>query len=115
MDNLDSCFENDKNVDLELKSKLLEEDQVYQLAEIYKVFGDTTRIRILHLISLQEICVHEIAALLGLSQSAVSHQLKVLRQNRLVKPRKAGKHVYYSLSDDHILQIFKNGLEHINE
>ena len=99
----------------ELEDKILAEDQAYDLSEFYKVFGDITRIRILHLLSLKEICVHEISAILDISQSAVSHQLKILRQNKLVKPRKDGKHVYYSLTDDHVLQIFKNGLEHINE
>ena len=67
------------------------------------------------MLSLEESCVHEIAAVLSISQSAISHQLKALRNAKLVKPRKSGKHVYYSLSDHHVLEIFKNGLEHIKE
>ncbi len=107
-ENLDEIIE-------ELIKKTLSEDDAYELSEFFKVFGDITRIRILHLLSLEEICVHEIAAILNVSQSAISHQLKVLRNAKLVKPRKVGKHVYYSLSDHHVLEIFKNGLEHIKE
>lgn len=98
-----------------IKNNTLNEDYAYQLSEFFKVFGDTTRIRILHLLSINEICVHEISSILDISQSAISHQLKILRDTKLVKPRKAGKHVYYSLSDDHVLKIFENGLEHIKE
>lgn len=98
-----------------IKNNTLNEDDAYQLSEFFKVFGDTTRIRILHLLSINEICVHEISSILDISQSAISHQLKILRDTKLVKPRKAGKHVYYSLSDDHVLKIFENGLEHIKE
>ena len=107
-ENLDEIIE-------ELIKKILSEDTAYELSEFFKVFGDVTRIRILHLLSLEEICVHEIAAILNVSQSAISHQLKVLRNAKLVKPRKVGKHVYYSLSDNHVLEVFKNGLEHIKE
>ncbi|MDF9866941.1 DNA-binding transcriptional ArsR family regulator [Bacilli bacterium PM5-3] len=115
-ENKEVCLEESYNKSIEeLEEKLLNEDQAYQLSEFYKVFGDITRIRILHLLSLKEICVHEISAILDISQSAVSHQLKVLRQNKLVKPRKEGKHVFYSLDDEHVLQIFKNGIDHINE
>lgn len=98
-----------------IKNNTLNEDDAYQLSEFFKVFGDTTRIRILHLLSINEICVHEISSILDISQSAISHQLKILRDTKLVKPRKVGKHVYYSLSDDHVLKIFENGLEHIKE
>lgn len=107
-ENLDEIIE-------ELIKKTLSEDDAYELSEFFKVFGDITRIRILHLLSLEEICVHEIAAILNVSQSAISHQLKLLRNAKLVKPRKVGKHVYYSLSDHHVLEVFKNGLEHIKE
>lgn len=99
----------------ELKKTALNEDDAYRLSEFFKVYGDVTRIRIIQLLNQKEICVHEIAAILNMSQSAISHQLKILRQYQLVRPRKEGKHVFYSLSDDHVIQIFNNGLEHVNE
>lgn len=115
-ENKDICLEtNQDETIINLQNKTLDEDEAYHLAEFYKVFGDITRIRILHLLAIEEICVHEIAAILDVSQSAISHQLKILRQSKLVKPRKKGKHVFYSLADDHVLQIFKNGLEHLSE
>jgi ArsR family transcriptional regulator len=91
------------------------EESLYDLAELFKVFGDSTRIRILHALSASEMCVCDIAALLGMTQSAISHQLRVLKQARLVKYRKDGKVIYYSLADDHVNQIFAQGLEHVNE
>lgn len=99
----------------ELKEKMLSDDDSYKLAEFFKVYGDSTRVKIINLLNNREICVHEIASILEMSQSAISHQLKILRHYQLVKPRKEGKHVFYSLSDDHVIQIFNNGLEHINE
>lgn len=98
-----------------LKDKVIKQDDAYDLSEFFKVYGDITRVRIIQLLSIQEVCVHEIAASLDMSQSAISHQLKMLRQFKLVKPRKVGKHVYYSLADDHVIKIFNNGLEHIKE
>jgi len=91
------------------------EESLYDLAELFKVFGDSTRIRILHALSASEMCVCDIAALLGMTQSAISHQLRVLKHARLVKYRKEGKVIYYSLADDHVNQIFAQGLEHVNE
>lgn len=113
----DSCEINLIHNDIveELKSKLLNDEISYNLAEFFKIFGDLTRVKIIHALSLKEICVCDIAALLGISQSAVSHQLKVLRQFKLVKPRREGKMVYYSLSDEHVRHIFNEGLIHINE
>jgi ArsR family transcriptional regulator len=98
-----------------VKSKLLDYDKAYSLSEFFKIFGDTTRVKIIHAISLKEMCVCDISALLGVSQSATSHQLKVLRQFRLVKLRKEGKMVYYSLSDEHVRNIFNEGITHIEE
>ncbi|AIS53529.1 cadmium resistance transcriptional regulatory protein CadC [Thermoanaerobacter kivui] len=92
-----------------------EETKLYDLAALFKVFGDTTRIKILCALFESEMCVCDIAALLGMSQSAVSHQLRVLKQNKLVKFRKEGKVVYYSLADDHVKKIFEQGFNHINE
>ena len=97
------------------RSHMPQEEQLYDLAELFKVFGDTTRVRILYALFAAEMCVCDIAALLGMTQSAISHQLRVLKQTRLVKYRKEGKSVYYSLDDDHIKGIFQRGLDHINE
>ncbi|KUO58425.1 MAG: ArsR family transcriptional regulator [Gracilibacter sp. BRH_c7a] len=88
---------------------------LYDLAEVFKVFGDTTRIKILYALFASEMCVCDIAVLLNMTQSAISHQLRVLKQARLVKYRKEGKVVYYSLDDDHIKQIFDQGLIHSTE
>lgn len=91
------------------------EVNLYDLAELFKVFGDTTRIRILCALSESEMCVCDIAVLLNMTQSAISHQLRVLKQARLIKYRKAGKVVFYSLDDAHVRQIFEQGLNHVNE
>lgn len=98
-----------------VKDKLLDNNIVCRLAEFFKVFGDTTRIQMLYVLSLEEMCVCDITAALHMTQSAVSHQLKILRQERLVKYRREGKTVFYSLDDDHIRQLLSQGLEHIHE
>ena len=95
--------------------KMPDEVKLYELAELFKVFGDSTRIRILWALAESEMCVCDIAALLNMTQSAISHQLRVLKQARLVKHRKDGKIVYYLLDDAHVKQIFDQGLVHINE
>jgi len=91
------------------------DEKLYDLAELFKVFGDTTRIKILYALFSSEMCVCDIASLLNMTQSAISHQLRVLKQTRLVKFRREGRVVYYSLDDEHIKQIFDQGLAHINE
>lgn len=91
------------------------EEQLYDLAELFKVFGDTTRVRILSALSVAELCVCDIAALLGMSQSAISHQLRILKQARLVRYRKEGKSVYYSLDDEHVRDVFAKGMLHVLE
>lgn len=88
---------------------------LYDLAELFKVFGDTTRIRILYALFESELCVNDMAQLLGLSQTAVSHQLRVLKNNKLVKFRKEGKIIFYSLSDDHVKSLIETGMEHVEE
>ncbi|MBZ2175497.1 metalloregulator ArsR/SmtB family transcription factor [Schnuerera sp. xch1] len=98
-----------------VKSNMPEEETLYDLAELFKVFGDTTRVKILWALDETEMCVCDIAALLNVTQSAVSHQLRVLKQARLVKNRRAGKVVYYSLDDEHVKEIFNQGLVHIKE
>ena len=91
------------------------DETLYDLAELFKVFGDSTRIKILYALFEAELCVCDISRLLGLTQSAVSHQLRVLKTSRLVKFRKDGKTVFYSLADDHVRKIIAQGMEHINE
>ena len=85
------------------------------LADLYKIFGDTTRIKILYALLESEMCVCGIADLLGMTQSAISHQLRLLKQFKLVKNRRDGKTVYYSLADDHVRSIIGQGMEHIRE
>ena len=96
-------------------AKMPDEDELYDLAEIFKVFGDSTRIKILYVLFESEMCVCDIAQLLNMNQSAISHQLKILKQSRLVKSRREGKAVFYSLADGHVRTIINQGLEHIEE
>ncbi|MGE5632658.1 MAG: ArsR/SmtB family transcription factor [Caulobacteraceae bacterium] len=110
-----SCTVIHEEVVGKVKEIMPEEETLYDLAELFKVFGDSTRIKILCALFESEMCVCDIAALLNMNQSAISHQLRVLKQARLVKYRKEGKVVYYSLDDDHVKQIFDHGLVHINE
>ena len=98
-----------------VRETLPDEDRLLDLSELFKVFGDSTRIRILYALFEEEMCVGDIALLLGLSPTAVSHQLRVLKINKLVKGRKAGKVVFYSLADDHVRRIIDQGMEHIAE
>ena len=91
------------------------DEQLYDLAELFKVFGDSTRIKILYALFEAELCVCDIADLLGLTQSAISHQLRVLRSSKLVKFRRDGKTLYYSLADEHVCRIISQGMEHVEE
>ncbi len=93
----------------------LAEATVVALAETFKALGDTTRVRMLDALSRQEICVCDLAAMLGLTESAVSHQLRLLRSLRLVRSRRDGRHIYYTLADQHIVRLFEQGLEHVQE
>lgn len=92
-----------------------DEDVLYDLAELFKVFGDSTRIKILYVLSEAEMCVCDIAQVLNMTQSAISHQLKILKQSKLVKNRREGKAVFYSLADGHVKTIMRQGLDHIEE
>ena len=92
-----------------------EETELYDLAELFKVFGDSTRIRILFVLFEAEVCVCDLAQVLNMTQSAISHQLKILKQNRLVKSRREGKSIFYSLADDHVRTMIAQGREHIEE
>ena len=91
------------------------EETLYDLAELFKVFGDTTRIRILYVLFEAEMCVCDIAEILNMTQSAISHQLRVLKQARLVRSRREGKQIYYFLADDHVRTIIGQGMDHITE
>lgn len=96
-----------------VRDKMLDDNVVSMLAETFKTLGDSTRIKILFILSMKELCVCDIAEALGMHQSAISHQLRILRNLRLVKFRREGKSVYYSLDDNHILHLFNEGLEHV--
>ena len=98
-----------------VKSQLPQEEILYDLAEFFKVFGDSTRIKIICALFESEMCVCDLAALLNVSQSAISHQLRTLKGARLVRYRREGKVIYYSLDDEHIKHIFDEGLKHISE
>ena len=104
-----------KNAVENAKSGGYTEEETMKLAELYKVFGDTTRIRILSALMQGELCVCDISALLGMSVSAVSHQLRTLRESDLVRTKRDGKIIYYSLADEHVKSILECGLEHIKE
>ena len=99
-----------------VREKLPQDEVLYDLAERFKIFGDSTRVKILYaLLEAEELCVCDIASLMDVTQSAVSHQLRVLKSSKLVKFRKEGKTVYYSLADDHVCRILSQGMEHICE
>ncbi len=100
---------------LRVKSTLPKDELIFDLAELFKVFGDSTRMKIICTLLEEELCVGDIACITNSTPSAISHQLRVLKQSKLVKYRKDGKVVYYSLDDDHVKQIFEKGREHIEE
>ena len=98
-----------------VRDTMPEETELYDLAELFKVFGDSTRVRILFVLVEAQVCVCDLAQALGMTQSAISHQLRILKQNKLVKSRREGKSVFYSLADDHVRTIIEMGREHIEE
>lgn len=114
---LDCCEALEVHEDLlQLVEKTMpDETELYDLAELFKVFGDSTRIRILFVLFEAEVCVCDLAMALNMTQSAISHQLRILKQNKLVKSRREGKSVFYSLADEHVRAIINQGLEHIEE
>lgn len=103
------------NIVEHINSQMPDEDELYDLAELFKVFGDSTRIRILYVLFESEACVCDIADALNMNQSAISHQLKILKQSRLVSSKREGKSVIYSLADEHVRSIIGQGREHIME
>ena len=99
----------------QVRALLPPDEELYDLAELFKIFGDSTRIKILYALLEGELCVCDIAKLMEVTQSAVSHQLRVLKSSKLVKFRREGKTVYYSLADEHVVRILCQGMEHIEE
>lgn len=98
-----------------VRAQLPPDEQLYDLAELFKIFGDSTRVKILYALLESELCVCDIAKLMEVTQSAVSHQLRVLKNSKLVKFRREGKTVFYSLADDHVVRILSQGMEHLEE
>ena len=98
-----------------VREKMPEEDRLCELAELFGVFGDSTRIRILFVLFEAEVCVCDLAEVLRMTPSAISHQLRILKSSKLVKSRREGKSVFYSLADDHVRTIVRQGMEHVEE
>ena len=116
-ENIDVCefLHVHEDVLAEVKEHLSKEDKLYDLADFFKIFADSTRIKILYVLLMHEMCVCDLAGILGVSQSAMSHQLRTLKQMNLVRARRDGKTVFYSLADNHIKDILSQGMEHIEE
>ena len=98
-----------------VRENMPDEDTLFDLGEVFKIFGDSTRIKILYVLFETELCVCDIAQLLNMNQSAISHQLRILKQAKLVQSRREGKSIFYSLSDKHVWTILNQGMEHITE
>ena len=109
------CCEVHENLLQIVNETIPEENELYDLAELFKVFGDSTRIRILFVLFEAEVCVCDLAKALNMTQSAISHQLRILKQNKLVKSRRDGKSIFYSLADEHIQEMFKVAFDHVME
>ena len=112
--NEDQGFIDYKKIE-KIKKEMIDEDIIFDMAELFKVFGDSTRIRILHALLETELCVGDMAQILNLSQSAVSHQLKILKDAKLVRFRREGKIIFYALDDEHVRNILSMGVEHVEE
>ncbi len=110
-----SCTVIHQEVVDEVKDKMPDEDILFDIADLFKLFGDSTRIKIICALFEAEMCVCDLTVLLGMTQSAISHQLRTLKAARLVKARRSGKVVYYSLDDEHIKDIFDAGMNHVME
>lgn len=114
---IDCCDNNEIHSGLlkTVSEKMPDEDKLCDLSELFKIFGDSTRIRILFVLFESEVCVCDLAAALNMTPSAVSHQLSILKRNKLIKSRRDGKSVFYSLADDHVRTIISQGMDHIEE
>ncbi|SFV00148.1 ArsR/SmtB family transcription factor [Butyrivibrio sp. INlla21] len=117
LNDVEHCELHDVHLDLvsRINKEMPSEDELYDLAELFKVFGDSTRIKILFALFESEMCVCDIAETLKMTQSAISHQLKILKQSKLVGNRREGKSIIYYLADDHVRTIIDQGINHINE
>jgi len=113
MHNICDCFHND--IIDQVKNNLLDDELILDVADFFKIFSDSTRLKIINALIDNELCVCDLANIIGSTPSATSHQLRVLKQSKLVKYKKIGKIVYYCLDDEHIKEIFEKGCEHINE
>lgn len=98
-----------------VKNKMISDEVLFDIAEVFKIFGDSTRMKIIYALKLSELCVYDLAFITNSTQSAISHQLRILKQAKLVKARKEGKVVYYSLKDEHVIKLFEIGREHVEE
>lgn len=98
-----------------VRKKMPDEEPIYEVSELFRVFGDSTRARIICALSISELCVGDLAALLSMTQSAISHQLRILKQSRLVRSRREGKVVYYALADEHVKELFNVAFDHVME
>ena len=115
-DSVPCCDGNHTHESLDnVRQAMPDEDTLYDLAELFRIFGDSTRIRILYVLFEEEMCVCDIAQLLNMTQSAISHQLRALKNVRLVKSRREGKTIFYSLADDHVKTIIGQGIDHVCE
>ena len=117
LNQIECCEKNEVHENLLklVNEKMPDEVKLYDLAELFKIFGDSTRIRILFVLFESEVCVCDLAQALNMNQSAISHQLRILKQSKLIKNRREGKSVFYSLADDHVRTIISQGMEHIEE
>ena len=115
--NVDCCddFHTHEDILAQVRVEMPDEDTLYELTELFRIFGDSTRVRILYVLFEEEMCVCDIAQLLGMTQSAISHQLRALKNVRLVKARREGKTIFYSLADDHVKTILGQGIDHVCE
>ena len=104
-----------ESAEKEITETMPPEEEMNDLADFFRIFGDATRLKILYALKFSEMCVLDIAQLLGMSQSAISHQLRILKQSRLVKFRREGKTIFYSLEDEHVRSILSLGMEHLEE
>lgn len=109
------CNRTHDEIVVRVNESMPDDEILYDLAELFKIFGDSTRIKILYVLFESEMCVCDIAQLLGMTQSAISHQLRSLKQSKLVKYRREGKTVFYSLADSHVRSIMDQGMEHVAE
>lgn len=116
-EDIEICDNKEIHADLlkQVRDTLPEENQLYDLAELFKTFGDSTRIRILFVLFEAEVCVCDIAEALHMTQSAISHQLRILKQSKLIKSRRDGKSIFYSLADEHVKMIIAQGMDHVLE